>query len=442
MKPLTILASAILCTAAVLPAQAQNTYVVDANGAQPFDFLTIQAGIDFAQPGDRILIRPANYGGFLLTKGLVLLGSKPGVTVGASRVTNVPTGQLAALALLDFTGFAPPSGFNPATSLSIEDNVGAVVLDAVRHPGGSYFGNSTLVRVSNSADVRMLRVTLNGSAFEQQLAMSSQESKLDVVESSFQSGNGAWGEAWEWGGCVDGGPGSAGIAANGGLLHLSLTDATGGAGGSIAGDFCDYCWPIPWPGPASPGLWAGGGALVHLVGTGHIIRAGAAGSGWLCGNGYGSGGIKLYGTGTQTRYSNVSIVPAGGAGGTPPPIELFTGATATEAASDPALTITENVPSAGGQVRYVVYGQPGDQVTLFLARGPARIPVPGVVVEQLTSEDYRPLAIGTVAPSGNVTHLRYLPPGMQPGSLLFAQAKVMRGGAELRTNSVAFVVRH
>jgi len=116
------------------------------------------------------------------------------------------------------------------------------------------------------------------------------------------------------------------------------------------------------------------------------------------------------------------------------------GATATKVTPPEPWLGRENVPLAGGQARFYVHGQPGDEVTLFLGRSPVVVPLPGVEVEQLTSEE-RSFPLGPIGPSGVVTFVMNLPPALVPGFSFFGQARILRGGSELRTNSVPMVLR-
>lgn len=54
------------------PLSAQSSWTVDDDG--PADFASLQAAIDFASPGDRILIEPGIYGSVVVDKELALLG--------------------------------------------------------------------------------------------------------------------------------------------------------------------------------------------------------------------------------------------------------------------------------------------------------------------------------------------------------------------------------
>lgn len=98
------------------------------------------------------------------------------------------------------------------------------------------------------------------------------------------------------------------------------------------------------------------------------------------------------------------------------------------------------MPLAGTQVRFNVFGEAGDQVTLFLGRNAVVQPLPGVLIEKLTSEE-RAFALGPIPAGGFATFVFPLPPWMTPGFTFYAQARAVRGSAEFRTNSIPIVVR-
>ncbi len=72
-----------------LQAPAQSTWIVDASGAPDADFTSIQAAVDAAADGDRILIRAGQYHGFeIVGKGLALHG-EAGVQLSATGTLHV-----------------------------------------------------------------------------------------------------------------------------------------------------------------------------------------------------------------------------------------------------------------------------------------------------------------------------------------------------------------
>jgi len=104
--------------------------------------------------------------------------------------------------------------------------------------------------------------------------------------------------------------------------------------------------------------------------------------------------------------------------------------------ADPYL-VRVGLPSAGASIGFDVHGAAGDVVTLFLGREAVVEPIPGVLIERLTSEE-RAIPLGA---GGAATLTIALPPQSPPGFAFFAQARVLRGSEELRTNSIPVVVR-
>ena len=98
------------------------------------------------------------------------------------------------------------------------------------------------------------------------------------------------------------------------------------------------------------------------------------------------------------------------------------------------------MPVAGGQIRFNVYGEVGDAVTLYLGRKPLVVPLPGVQVEMLTCEE-RAFDLGAIGAQGFATKSFTVPAFMPQGLTFYAQARVLRGAQELRTNSTPIVVR-
>lgn len=90
-----------LCFAASLAASswAQGTWTVDDDG--PADFSSVAAAVAFADPGDRILIEPGNYGPVVIDKELTLLGRHDAERprIRHLRATDLPGLQLQHLDL-------------------------------------------------------------------------------------------------------------------------------------------------------------------------------------------------------------------------------------------------------------------------------------------------------------------------------------------------------
>lgn len=97
----------------VLRAPAQSTWIVDASGAADADFASIQAAVDAATDGDRILIRAGQYGGFeIVGKGLAVHG-EGGVrlsSTGTLHVRDTGPDQHVSISDLRISGVSIGSG--------------------------------------------------------------------------------------------------------------------------------------------------------------------------------------------------------------------------------------------------------------------------------------------------------------------------------------------
>ena len=73
-------------------------------------------------------------------------------------------------------------------------------------------------------------------------------------------------------------------------------------------------------------------------------------------------------------------------------------------------------------------------------RSPVVVPLPGVQIEQLTSEE-RAFPLGTIGAQGFATMAFTVPATLPQGFTFYAQGRVMRGALELLTNSAPCVLR-
>jgi hypothetical protein len=408
----------VAAAACLASSAAADTIVVSSDGAPGSDYTNIQSAINAAQPGDLILIHPGSYTPFTLFKPLTLLASAPGVEVsGTSFVLHIQAGKVAALAGLELVG------------LELAQCPGTIVLDSIT--------GMRKLRASQCNDVRLLRAEVVGLSTSPAIEVN--YSNLEVIQSELTGGTG-FHSFTLWCSfcpniCEPGGPGSPGalVESSGVRAIFALGDSTGGIGGTSHTDELSGCTG----GPGGAGIWGRAGAFLLLLGDGAATtsRGGDGGSGADF-QGSGGTGLVLTDTGTQARHSGVSFqggVPGGAS------VSVGTGATLTAAMPvDPSLGLSSPVPSPGGNVRYVVHGAPGDEVALLLGMAPRLIPLPGILVEQLTDER-RLVQMGTIGATGNVTVMFPLP--LPAGMAFYAQARIRRGGEELRTNSVAFVMR-
>ncbi|MBK8980503.1 MAG: hypothetical protein IPM29_31765 [Planctomycetes bacterium] len=122
---------------------AQHSFVVDRAGRPGTTHATIQAAIDVALPGDRILVRADGttpYASFALAKGIDLRSDTGSVPVEASAIRGLPAFQWARVEGFDFD--ANPGGGSQAR-LELDACLGPILLRDVVGTGGAY---SLLIR--------------------------------------------------------------------------------------------------------------------------------------------------------------------------------------------------------------------------------------------------------------------------------------------------------
>jgi hypothetical protein len=399
----SVFAFALLSTSAL-----GGVITVDDDGGA--DFLDLPPAVAAAQDGDTILVHPGLYSAFALhAKPLTILGLASGqVRVnGITLVSLIPPGTDVTLVDLD------------VQFLDLSESPGTIVLDGLR-VWGSNLGR---LRVDGCADVRAigLHLDITGAHMGSDCCGAAGldvhgASRCEVVESLLLGRPGAT-TGWH-------GEGAAAVSGNA-FLHLSGTTAIGGKGANE--DPCGFIC-------GCPGHTGGIGLLVSSVGTrarlaglpADLIDGGATGTPLCFGN---VPGLKVT-SGAQAWYSGVKVVGVEGDPGTtivkPQPPDPWLGRAAPVA--------------VGGVLELEVHGRPDDVVTLYLGRSAVVQAIPGVDIEQLTSEE-RAFPLGPVGLSQVKVFSMPLAPSFVQGFGFYAQAKIERSGVELRTNSVPIVVR-
>lgn len=403
-----------------------QTFVVDDDGGPGVDFTDLPDAVAAAPQGAVLLVRSGSYSSFVLSKGLTILGTAPGVVIApGTRIFSLPAGRRVVLAALE------------PRDLVVEACAGTVVLDQVTLPHPSQTTAGRLLRVERCADVRVQGSTfgLSGMEFTGRAGIGIRTSRVELVSTTVR------GDSGQTTFCGPGLPGGEAVfLESGGRVHVVASDLSGGIGGpvySLCGSECNL------------GAGPGGSALRLLGWASRAILAGPPGNrleGGFAGDGQechcdGPPGAALLVVGGLASHSGLELV--GGEtycyGNGSAVVTSSGGAYVPEASAMPYLTLAF-VPAPGAQVRFDVAGEPGDQVALILGRHPVVQALPGVEIERLITEE-RVLSMGPVGAEGNVNLLLTIPANLPAGFTFHAQARVQRAGAELRTNSLALVLR-
>lgn len=400
-----------------------GTFTVDDDGGA--DFTEIRDAIAAASNGDLILVAPGSYQDFTLGKGLVIMGTAPGVQVSSgSRVSSLAGNRRAVMADMSFT------------DLQVVNCNGAVVLDNLTVAGAA---PSDYVNVSGSNDVRFHELVVSATSGSRAgIFVSGSRSELVDCDVEGDAGSG------------DGANGSPGISlGNFSFAHVAGSSVRGGNGADGNFATCFSFSAVPG-GDGGEAIWIGSSSegLITGIDT-DLIKGGDGGIGDKCACD-GSGGFGAYVTssGTTTpsslRYSGATLEGGGTycyGDASPVVVDGFCGGCTSEDAvpADPYLT-KQFVPAPGDPLRFVVYGEPGDLATLYLGRSPIVSPINGYDLEQLTTRE-RTFSLGPIGASGNATFLLTVPGNLPQGFNFYAQAEVLTASGPVHTNSLPIVLR-
>ncbi len=402
-------------TLSTLRAQG-NTYVVDDSGGTGVQFTSLPAAVAFAQAGDVLVVREGDYTSFVLDHGLTIF-AEPGAFVAVgTRVTNVPTGQVAVLSGLQFF------------DLQITQCAGSVIVHKCHISGYPTSGNS-LVLVDSCADVRMhqcdTRPLQSYSSLGGYAGAGVISSRVEFVSCRMLGGRGRDFPPSPKAGGVGMGVGGAGAR-----VHVALSNVVGGHGGN--GDF--YAGVDGASGGG--GMYLGSGAQVIVAGLpSNVICSGRYGDVNVNGNAgvaYGIGAAA----GTSLRHSGVRVTGSylGSA--------FFPASLATPVSPpDPTLSMVGfDVPGASGTIS--LFGTPG--VNARLQQGTeALVDDDGTATIEMLANRVQQHPLGPIPTAGHVDFSRTLASSVSPGWLRVFQGyeiDPLNGATIERTNSVVVIV--
>ena len=323
-----------------LASAAAGTIVIDDDGGPGVDFTDIQPAIDVASDGDLLLVHPGDYTGFMMPRGLVILGvdaSDTSVVHGHVTISGIPGPHRAVL-----------SGLRLLT-LSVTNNPGHVVLDNVSLTLSSLspFVTEPVLRISNSKDVRMYEsvVTIRTAGLNPD-AVNVTNSRFEIIKSEISGVEGAHSE------CSDAGDGGSALWVSNTSIIAAFQSAIRGGGGGNTADFCE--WGDPQAGDGGDALYIRGQSTAVVAGQPlDGLYEGFRGYGDCfpsCSNdGYDGEGLVVLGS-SSVRHSGVTVTSQ-----TVAPNSSVT----TPALADPFLERLGTL-QAGRLQTFWVYGTPGD----------------------------------------------------------------------------------
>lgn len=393
------------------------------------DFPDIQSAVDFIPSGAVIEVFDGTYAGFVVDdKSVKVIGSGNTRIDSDIRVQNVGSSDLVALADLD------------ATALDVLGAPGCVLVDGMRFSedfGLAAPDRNRLVGLFGAADVRMRGTTLDLQGTTTSLhGIEATAARVEIASGTLIAADGA--DAQDG---LDGFPAGAGlVVGNGARVHVALTSAAGGDGGT-AQDFGEL------GGDAGPAILLEDASDLIVSGLpNQELRGGAGGLSLFGYDGAGGSAIELFRDGQPkiVRLSGVTLIPglggpSGADGLTVGPI-LPGDIVDNAQVPDPSLEVIGNPVSGNPAATTVrIWAVPGANVVLQFGRKATVQNVGGAAVEQLVVSTAT-FPLGPVSPSGFVEMDLFLG-GIERGGVAFVQGEVTFMGQLERTNSGALVVR-
>ncbi len=391
MRPRLLAFSACLLSASAF---AQNVIVLDDDGGPGVDYTNLQDAIDAAQPYDRIDARTGSYGYGVITKPLTIMGQPfanhhfgPVSRTAQLTIAGLQAGETVVVA--DFE----------ADTILVEPNQGAIVLDRIV---------SVDIHIDQARDVRIRDASVIQWPWSQPSpAIEANDSFVQLVGSVVQGKDQSSGSQLN---------GTDAIVVQGNsTLLLADVQVTGGKGSDEPG-----C-------AASPGF--GGNALRCTNSTVRVLRSsltsGEGGAG--CGGTVASDGFAIRNIASSILTSDSTITGV-----------VSNPALVQDIGGFPMMNLTGG-SQPGETADFEVFVAGGISTRLFIGRRPTMTPLPLIDLPLLHSAE-RGLSLGVSPPSGQRT-LPFLIPGLQPGTLVFAQASGTNGAGTALSNSVTLVVR-
>ena len=357
-----------------------HIWIVDPAGGPDADATSIQAAINLAANGDRILVRDGRYGPFVVKAKSLSIEAAQGarvVVLGPIEVRDLAASQWSFL-----RGFHTESGVvaEKATTLHANSGVGQIWVEdctfGVPADSFSWFQGSAVT--TSGARLILVRVTLRGGSSHDEhhdgsAALHIQSSNVWAHASTFVGGHGFSPSILFPLETTDGGPG---IRVDTGFLSIAGSTAIGGDGGQQEGGF--LCFD---GGDGAPAIELGG---LFPVYESHDLRllAGIGGAGFL---------------------------PLCAPGITPPALTDLGGASITEHAGASVFLAAPSPVAQGDVQSLTLTGTPGDVVLLRYAFFHDLTEIPGMIGWDMLLEPAYFLGGVIVPPSGTATVERQVP---------------------------------
>lgn len=364
--------------AAMAGAGSATDHVVGPAGSGA-PFTSIQAAVDAAQPGDRILVLAGTYNGAVVVdKAIELIGSGssattsqalatfPGLIPVSMTIGNIAAGARVRVANIRFTFVGAMSAPNPAMMI-VHDcpgrvEIGDVVLEAASLPAqfAPALGGTLWVRDCAQVVASDLRVTGNPTTFPfptsgDAIARRGMSGVLVERSSLWMADCAAEGNATRFMTTGFGGSGGDGLTSIDSYVHVASSVLRGAQSGGMQNGIA---------GAGGAGIHATGSSLVVHGAAGNQVRgadAFAVVAGSSTGLGAAGSAIALDAASSLVHAVDVVFAPGAASGSLPaaPPIFAVPGAAVIAAPVKlPSVSMPAFVPLGGGLLVEIA-GEPG-----------------------------------------------------------------------------------